>query len=142
MNIYERLVDTRAKEITEKLFPKIIRDLLAIKIVLSGDDSPLKNTWDEICVQMQDEKFILWEPYQNTIEGVIQSRINELPHYDLCAIWLQTNQGLDYYLEYEEDEITYDQQDIIDYLCHVLLSKAGDWSNPRIREYIESQYNE
>jgi hypothetical protein len=36
---------------------------------LSGDDSELKTTWDEICAQVQYEHSIFWETYDEIVRG-------------------------------------------------------------------------
>jgi len=42
--------------LTQRLVVGCIRDLQSIKdCLLSGDDSPLRSIWEEICVQQQGE---------------------------------------------------------------------------------------
>ncbi len=106
----------------------------------SGDDSPLKNLWDEVCVQVQGQESVLREVYVEVIEQSIAVEVQKLPETTKQAIWLQTNNGSDWACDQEEDRgyAPYDEQDIIDHiLTQYVLSQAADYSNSRIREYHE-----
>jgi hypothetical protein len=43
----------------------------------SGDNSGLKNIWDEICVQMQDEQSTMWDAYEDTICHIIEFELDK-----------------------------------------------------------------
>jgi len=120
---------------------------------LSGDDSPLENTWDEICVQRQSEDSFCWDVYEQTIRATIRYDIESLPGHEPQAIWLQTDQGIDWTFDFDnEDEeqapiVDFDNEDkkqapidydeIEDYLLQYILQSAESWSNARIREYLK-----
>jgi hypothetical protein len=43
-----------------------VASLKKMKAGLSGDDTPLKSAWDEICVQVQGEESFYWNTYGET----------------------------------------------------------------------------
>lgn len=53
------IVRCLADSIVDKIVKNCIRDLRRLKITLSGD-SRLITTWDEICVQVQEEHSFYW----------------------------------------------------------------------------------
>ena len=114
---------------------------------LSGDDSPLKNTWEEICVQMQGAGSVCWSAYEATINALITGYVGELKRFELEAIWLQTDDALDQMDEevernrLSEDRPGVNDGSVVDYIRKdYVLSSASDWSNSRIRKYIDSGY--
>ena len=46
------IVRDLARQVCRRVTQRTIDSLIKMKICLSGDDSELKNTWDEICVQV------------------------------------------------------------------------------------------
>ncbi len=107
--------------------------------MLSGDDSVLRNYWDEICVQIQNEESFYWDAYVFTIKQIIDPKVNELSPNARMAIWLQTEKG------YQWDE-TEDAPDIVgDVVHHImhkyLFAKAETWTNWRIEYFVASQHD-
>jgi len=47
----------------------------------SGDETPLANIWEEICVQVQGETSSTWEMFIETIHQVVISNIKNIPAY-------------------------------------------------------------
>jgi hypothetical protein len=46
---------------------------------LSGDDLPLANTWEEICVQKQQERdFFREEAYEASLSGFLEGEVDNL----------------------------------------------------------------
>ena len=132
------VAETAAQRITRK----VIAHLRGMHDTTSGDDSELKTTWDEICVQMQDEPSCYWDAYDDTVQGIVRGYVTELPKHEREAIWLQTDAGSDW--DYEEPEDREPQpvcdDDIVDYLAQEYVYKeAGRWSNARIRAYFDRQ---
>ncbi|MFJ4248714.1 DarT ssDNA thymidine ADP-ribosyltransferase family protein [Pseudomonas sp. NPDC089741] len=75
----------RGEAFTHRLVLGCIRDLQRIQdCLLSGDDSPLRSIWEEICVQQQGKLSFFWRAYQETVpfhwfagnpfEGAVQRR--------------------------------------------------------------------
>ncbi|MEM5788924.1 MAG: hypothetical protein AAGU11_16550 [Syntrophobacteraceae bacterium] len=59
----------------------------------SGVDTPLRNVWDEICVQVQSEFSTMWDFYLDTIEGIIAGHVEREIIPTKQAIWIQTEEG-------------------------------------------------
>lgn len=75
---------------------------------------------------------------------IIQREVEHLNIATKQAIWLQTEEGIDWENTIEEDEeqdeIAYCEDDIIEYiLSEYVLSAAEDWTNKRIEKYISSR---
>jgi hypothetical protein len=104
----------------------------------SGDDSGLRNVWDEVCVQVQGQESVMWDVYLDTISGIIAGYLSGLDDAVKQAIWLQTNNGMDWEPSEEEKDTPYSEEDIADYiLTDYLLSSAANWTNDRIEKYNE-----
>jgi hypothetical protein len=120
-----------------------IRDLQRMQgHMLSGDDSGLINTWDEICVQQQIEHSFSWHAYVATMDAVIEYRISQLKPYELEAVWLLTGQGEDWdcVLDDERERYPVSDSDVVAYLQDELLTAATNWSNSRIQGYLDGRY--
>ena len=105
-----------------------------MKDTLSGDDSELDTTWDEICVQA-----VFWNAYDEIVRGMVRGYVAELPKYEREAIWLQTDAGINWGCEEPEDREAHpvSDNDIVNYLVHqYVYSQAADWSNARIEAHL------
>ena len=105
----------------------------------TGDDTPLKNIWDEVCVEVQFYQSVFWHLYLHTIETLIFAAVERLDVPTKRAIWLQTSSGMDWEAENEDEKVpTNCEGDVTDYILHAfVLSEAMNWTNERIRSYIE-----
>jgi len=120
----------------------------------SGDDTPLKNIWDEVCVQVQDDYSVMWDAYEDTILGLIEQQVRKLDNEVIGAIWLHTDAGSDWeseiqgkidegeIKEWDQEEVDYNLDEVGQYILqeHVLKS-ASDWTNKRIDKYIDEGYS-
>ena len=63
MRIEQHIVAAWAKLLSETLVKDAIAALeqMDANAMLSGDDSGLKNVWEEVCVQLQYEESIFWD---------------------------------------------------------------------------------
>ena len=111
---------------------------------LSGEDSPLKNTWEEICVQCQGEESIFVSAYEDTIRSFVREFVQKLQRFEIEAIWLQTDNAFDLTDEEYERESSgekrpaINESSVVDYIIqNHIYPLAGDWSNKRIREFID-----
>ena len=142
MKIEKDLLKKFAKEIAIRIAKKTILALQKIENTLSGDDSGLKNTWDEICVQIQYEESLFWSAYDETVQSFVFAYIEELKSHEKLVIWLQTEQGWDWAYDYEEQNDNYPPvlvEDVAQYITQeYIYSKAGSWSNNRIRNYLDT----
>lgn len=131
------LADQAAHRITKK----VISEMQKMTHLLSGDDSGLKTTWDEICVQVQDEPSFYWDTYDEVVRSVVARNLGELPKHEREALWLQTPEGSDWDCEDEQDREPYPvaDDDIIEYLTsEYIYAEAREWSNTRIRAFLDS----
>lgn len=131
-------------ELAEHICERITRSIIATlqrmnNGLLSGDDSGLENTWDEICVQVQCEASFSWDAYDETVRGLVRADVEKLLPHERDAIWLQTPAADNWDCEDESRRAPYPVvgDDIVEYLIteHV-YREAGNWSNRRIRKYL------
>jgi hypothetical protein len=135
MMLSTQIITSLAEKLTQKMASKIIRHLQKSTITLSGDDSGLKNTWDEICVQIQYEYSFHWEVYLDLVEKLCLEEVLMLEEIEKFALWLQTDSGFEYEQKEGDPEIVL--EDIIQIIKKELFYKAGNWSNDRIRKYLD-----
>jgi hypothetical protein len=134
------IVRAVAEEAARRIARKVVALLQQMTNMLSGDDSGLKNNWDEICVQIQSEQSIYWDYYDHTVQSIVAGYVGELPKHEQEAIWLQTRAGTDWDGEEPEDREAYpvSSDDISVYVADEFVYDAADrWSNARIRAYFE-----
>ena len=138
MDLQEKMISGRAKGECQRISTRVMRRLQKLEgdSLLSGDDSILTNTWDEICVQIQGERSIFWDTYILTIEHMVDAEVDKLGSDVQMAIWLQTDNGRIW--ESESDGPGPAVEDITNHLIYeYLFIEAGKWSNSRIRGYID-----
>src|SRR5262249_36406818 len=134
------IVRAVAEAASKRIARKVILALCQMKHTLSGDDSELKTTWDEICAQVQYEESLYWDTYDCTVRSIVEGYVVELPHHEREAIWLQTDQGEEWDSEEPDEREPYpvSDTDIVDFLVHkYVYTEAGRWSNARIRAFID-----
>jgi hypothetical protein len=108
--------------------------------LLSGEDSGLKNTWDEICAQLQFEESGCWDVYDETVRGLVAYDAEKLLPHEREAIWLQTTAADDWGCEDESERQPYpvSTEEIVDCVVNEYICReAANWSNPRIRSYVD-----
>src|SRR6187200_1466408 len=86
---------------------KVIDQLMLLKngFLLSGDDSGLKNTWEEICIQVQGEESIHWDVYSDAIRNFITDELTK--QTESIQILLSYIGGIESDIRIEEDEDCY-----------------------------------
>ena len=134
------IVRAVAQEAAQRITRKVIADLQDMQDLMSGEDSGLENTWDEICVQVQYQESHSWNAYDQTVKALVAAHLADLPKHEREALWLQTDEGSDWEDEQPEGRANYPvyDGDIVKYLTHEYVYKeAGNWSNPRIRAFID-----
>ena len=145
MNYRDKIISDLAEAAGKRLSRKVIRSLTKMTDGMqSGDDTPLMNIWDEICVQVQGEQAEMWDDYLDTIQSLILGEVAALDAATTQAIWLQTDEGIDWKFDNEDQEDHEDQnvptacEDIAKYILDgFVLSAAADWTNKRIEKYLE-----
>ncbi len=140
MDHKERILSKISEKECKRVSKKVIRSLTQMTEGLqSGDGSVLKNLWDEVCVQVQEEESFMWPEYLDTMFPLVKSEVEKLDEAIKQAIWLQTDDGIDWSIENEDQGgIFYDEDAITNYILHdYVLDAAMDWSNKRIEKYLE-----
>ena len=139
------IIQAFAEEILQNITRRSISGLQKMTATLSADDSGLINTWDEICVQLQHQESYYWDTYDQTARAWISGHIEELKEHEKLAVWLQTEEGLDW--QYEDEQEREEpppalDSDIEEYILHqYLYEAAANWSNKRIRKYLNRFYS-
>lgn len=139
------VIEQFAEAICHRITRKVIAHLQSMKDLMSGDDSGLTNTWDEICVQVQYEKSAFWNVYDETVRAIVGSHVENLAPHEKAAVWLQTLEAQDWQDEPPEDRSANPVCDIaiLNYLLEsYVYSEAMEWSNRGIRAYLERQYGD
>lgn len=137
----EPIIQDLAKGICRRIAHRAKRELQAMKAHgLSGEDSGLRNTWDEICVQLQDEGSIFWDAYEHTVQSVVARQVDQLAPSECQAVWLQTP-AAEEWAEGDHDSRGADPvlpEEVVDYIVQeFVFVEAGNWTNPQIRAYLE-----
>ncbi len=87
MNVEEQVVRALALRVSSAIARKTARELRKLTDSLAlGDDTGLKNTWEEVCVQIQYEQSVLWDVYEHTIDALILAHVEKLEQYEMIAI--------------------------------------------------------
>lgn len=132
-----KLVDQQTDKFIPALTRKVIRELQRLNVTTSGDDSSLKNCWDEICVQQQDECFWAWDVYEQTIERVIEGVFEQLPEFEQkCINFSVLTQHPDYVESYDGIYT----EEVVSFILQRVLSEANNYTNPQIRAYLNSRF--
>lgn len=143
MRIEKYIVKKFAWQIEKVVITHTKRSLRQLKgdCMLSGDDSSLRNIWDEICAQKQGEESFYWSAYQETINQILLYEVNQLDHASLLALWAQTDDGFDWLYDHHADDnglekVAVDIDTVVTYLNLHLLQEAADENNERVQRYL------
>lgn len=131
----QSLIRFFANQSITKIVSSTIKHFQKWKITLSGPDSGLKNTWDEICVQIQGEYSFHWDDYEDAIENHLKEEVKKLNEYERFAIWFLSDQGF-FFDESEDERSEFTDDDLVGYLKSKIFKEAGNWNNSRIRRYL------
>jgi len=141
-----RCSEERGKILSARFVRRIVRGLQSMNdssMLLSGDGSTLINVWDEICVQQQSEESFAWPAYVQTIEAFIAGDLEGIAHADLTALWLDTETGSDWSIDCKPGEIPSPcEVDVATMLFDKVLRAADDYTNARIRAYLDRPYRD
>jgi len=139
LEIEDKILTTLSENLIEHIVRKTILSLQKMKTNLSGADSGLTNVWEEVCVQVQHEESFYGNIYEEEVYSIILSFINKISNTEKTLLWLMTENGSSYYDRdhSSSEELVYNDSDIVEYIKNgYLYSKAMDWSNERIRKYL------
>jgi hypothetical protein len=119
------------KHVANRITKRVIHELKVSKFPkLSGDDSPLKNCWDEICVQVQDERSFDWWAYEDSINSTIESHLKKEPEVHRLLLSYMSPRNNDY------DTIAYYESDAIESIYQEVISIAMNYRNKEIDNYL------
>jgi len=104
-NYCENIVCDLAEFLKEKIAKKVVRDLKILPYTLSGDDSGLKNVWEEICFQIQHEYSFFWDAYDETVVKFVENQIYSLSDYERAALSFNA-----YTSSYRTEELSQENQ--------------------------------
>ena len=138
VNFQEKILLDIAKRNFERIATNTIRNMQGYKDgLLSGDDTVLKNAWDEICVQVQYERSFYWFAYLEMMEQYVRYEVQKLSEEIQMALWIETSEGYDW--SGEVGDVPSDvESSIVDHIIHAhVLEQAADWTNERIRYFLE-----
>lgn len=143
MRAEEYVVLQWANHLQKLILAHAKRDLrnLGRDSMLSGDDSPLLNVWEEVCVQMQGEESLHWWAYEDVIDRVLLDKVEQLDRAALLALWAQTEDGFEWLHEHHADEdgpeaAPVDRDAVVEYLRPLLLEIATDEENDRVSRFL------
>lgn len=143
-----RLAREHARAMGDRLARAAMRDLKRYTEGLgSGEDSGLKNVWEEICVQVQGEESFFWDAYEEMALGHLRSRIERLRETSRKLLWVPSDDALEWLAEAEDpDADAKEFRDIplpdIDQLARYVFVEhlrplAMEFTNGRIRRFFE-----
>jgi len=108
-----------------------------------GADLGLDNVWDEVCVMWQGygPPSLLWQFYDQTMEHFFHYLVKDMRHVECAAVWLLTDEGEDWLGDDEFDDDRHDipwgKEDLVRFLARSTFDWSTDWSNKRIRAFLE-----
>ncbi len=131
MDYRDRIISDIAKADCAQICRKVILALPKMTDgIQSGDNSPLKNIWDEVCVQVRYHQSAFWDLYLYTIRTIIVSEVERFEARRKPAIWLQTREGMEWEINNDDDQQApgYCDDDITEHiLCDVVLTRSAFW---------------
>ncbi len=124
----------------EQISKKVIAELVELNdenLLLSGNDSGLKNVWEEICAQQQQERSDDWEGYEATIENFIGSELEVQPQpVNDLLIYLAK-------IEVEEGQEEFSNTEyVVKAILSNILAKAEVFKNHNITRFLEQDFDE
>jgi len=148
--IQNQLVRGYANKAAKAVAEAAEKTLVKSKHTLSGDDSGLMNTWEEISVQVRGEESFFWDAYLIAMRDAVLSSMQDMDRNDLIAIWLITESGWNWHYDLEIDEsenqsksktdsddVPIDEDEIADFIVtEHLIPMAENYSNFRVENFL------
>ena len=129
-----RIIKNKYKRYAEQVIDKIKN--LPPECRQSGDDSPLKDVWEEFKDQIQNEPYVMFDAYKDTISRICEQLVTDLLAEEQQLLWLVSD---GYYNASDDDDglppegqlLTDVAEELYRYVCEI----AGD-------EPLESELDE
>jgi len=149
MTIEDKLIHYWSQQVTKKITDEIQLFLENQHDMTSGDASCLENNWEEYCLQVQYEESIAWDTYMDHIESLIKRFYEELPIGEQFTLWLETDDGQEWYrrdmdrenLMFSYDEAPFYFGDCVKLIMSALNAIAVNFESENITNYIEYDCN-
>jgi hypothetical protein len=136
---HQRVIRRLAARLTAAITRGAMRELQRGPALLSGEDSGLRNAWEEIVVEVRHEHSIDWWAYKETVEGAVRRRFVQLSPPERQAMWLATPRGEGWLFgrdDEADDDLPHDDEDVVEHLCSLVYSAADEFSNARVEQYL------
>ncbi len=119
---------------------KKLKKLTDKDFLLAGDDSGLKNLWEEYCVQVQGEHSVYWELYRETIDDFIIEELNTQPEaVKVLLSYMQSLERDDDTFSEAQSSYVYDEDCAVTEIRNHLLAKATAFKNRNIDRYQDRE---
>jgi hypothetical protein len=138
MKTEEKILSDLIEYYTRLMVRKVVHAIrrLPEEAMCSGDDSPLKTIWDEVCVQIQHQYFFHWDLYDDMIFEICLDKFNGMPieiqrilTYAACE-----RQNTSYEFRTTWPSIA------AEYIRSNVYQLASDYSNKQISDYLDNSY--
>ena len=138
------IIISLAQSTARKLTRKAVTSLKKIKSGAFGDDSGLDSFWNEYCVQVKYQESAFFSLYEDMIEDILDSLINDLEDHEKEALWFITEEAEQWENKASENRDTYPVvvEDISRLILHEHLAPfAMDFSNSKIRRFAQREFD-
>lgn len=138
------IVLSLATHTARKVTRKAVNALKRIKSEAAGDDSGLDTVWNEYCVQVRYQESAFFSIYEDMIEEILDSLINELEDHEKEALWFITEEAEKWENKASENRDTYPVavEAISRLILHEYLAPfAMDFSNRKIRRFAQREFD-
>ena len=105
------------------------------ELLTSGNDSGLKNVWEEVCVQVQGEQSYYWDAYLVTINNFI---LDELSKQTAPVINLLNYVGSFDLYDGKDEDFEFLNEYGVQEISKKLLLEAEFYTNDRISAFLDN----
>lgn len=139
--ILSALARKKRNEISQAVI-KNLTELTGDKFLLSGNDSPLKNVWEEYCIDVQEGSFFS-SVYEDTVLNYVTAEIEKLCYEEQLMLYVNTEAYFEVLDDLEKDgnfdkikDIPLDVSMVTKDISELICEKASNFSNYRIEQYL------
>lgn len=119
-------------------------------VLLSGEDSGLRNLWEEYVAQVRGGESFHYDEYQEAVENYCSSEVNKISKLEKLIVTLgadQTSQEFEEWLEESEKAIHYENilpnnAIIISEVCQQIERIAEEYTSRNIERYLNNEEEE
>jgi len=129
--VLDSLVDYYLQILVKRVVNKIKSTTKAA--MSSGDDSGLRSVWDELCVQVQDERFDEWDLLDDMVSLICEGEFDKLEGAIQFAL---TFSACEKYGEDFDNDCAYPEL-VSDMIKDKVYDYAMNFENRQIKYYLE-----